>query len=383
MLTLDSNTLTYDALGRVVEVGASGAYTQTWYTPVGTKVLMNGSKIVKAHLPMPGGLSADWTPTATYINHKDWIGSTRLSTQAGAVYTDQALGAYGENTAQEYGASGEFNYAGLTQDIETSVFDTPAREYMPFQSRWPSVDPAHRSWNGYAYVTDPLSGADRTGLGENGETGNDPNSPPNDGSPTYYQYDEMGPDTASIAMSDDTIDGSLPQLTATVDTIISDSTQAYIGGYSTDFQGTDANNGELVFGANVYAPTPTGSTVSQSSSDSSGGFLDNSVNLASGVPAPATNSDPPCKIGNCTYTIYTEPHYPPGNACSGAHNEKGKPATFVSLWDCVGTVSNCKQNQHFYQDSCDNAGNTPMECMYECNLQAGACSYTCQCCNYR
>src|ERR1700722_7813243 len=52
----------------------------------------------------------------------------------------------------------------MTQDIETNVFDTPAREYMPSQSRWPNVDPAHASWNGYAYVTNPLQSSDPSGL---------------------------------------------------------------------------------------------------------------------------------------------------------------------------------------------------------------------------
>jgi RHS repeat-associated protein len=166
MLTMDGNTMTYDAFGRIVEVAAGGAYTQHWYSPVGTVVLMNGSTMVKAHLPMPGRLAADWTPAGTYINHKDFIGTTRWTTQAGAVYSDQALGPYGENTAQQYGASTESNYTSMTSDIETNVFDTPAREYMPSQSRWPNVDPAHASWNGYAYVSNPLQASDSSGLDE-------------------------------------------------------------------------------------------------------------------------------------------------------------------------------------------------------------------------
>jgi hypothetical protein len=121
------------------------------------------------------------------------------------------------------------------------------------------------------------------------------------------------------------------------------------------------------------------------SGGSGSGFTIDVLVLAKFLPAiiAASSADPPCKVGNCTYTIYTKPRYPPGNACAGGHNEKGKPATFVSMWDCVGTVPVCKQNQSFYQDACFNAGNTPMLCTYECNLQAGACSYSCQCCNYR
>lgn len=165
MSTLDSNTMTYDALGRVVEVANGGAYSQFWYSPIGTKIIMNGTTWVRGHLPMPGGTLADFTTSATYIHHKDWLGSSRLTTVAGAVYTDKAFGAYGEDTAQDFGPATNFNYTGDSQDIETAVYDTPNREYMPFQSRWPNVDPARSGWNAYAYVTNPNSLVDPSGLG--------------------------------------------------------------------------------------------------------------------------------------------------------------------------------------------------------------------------
>jgi len=50
------------------------------------------------------------------------------------------------------------------------MYDTYAREYMPVQGRWPSVDPAHSKWNGYAYAENPLLFSDTSGL-EDGDGG--------------------------------------------------------------------------------------------------------------------------------------------------------------------------------------------------------------------
>jgi len=54
-------TLTYDALGRMVEQNRSGAYTQIVYGPPGNKLaLMNGQTLSKAFVGLPGGaVSAD------------------------------------------------------------------------------------------------------------------------------------------------------------------------------------------------------------------------------------------------------------------------------------------------------------------------------------
>jgi RHS repeat-associated protein len=185
MLSLDSNSaMTYDAFGRLVQVDKSGTNYQSWYTPSGAKIQMDGSTMVVARLPMPGNTIADWTPAGIYLNHKDWMGNTRITTQAGTIYTDKSYGAYGEDTAQDFGgAGGDWNYGTMTQDLDTAVYDTPNREYMPLQSRWPNVDPAHASWNGYAYPSNPMSSIDPSGL--------DGNSPYYDGNSDvpFFSYD--------------------------------------------------------------------------------------------------------------------------------------------------------------------------------------------------
>ena len=81
MLSLDSTTLTHDALGRMVEKNVSGAYTQFVYSPLGSKfATMNGQALVKAFIPLPAGGTAVYTSTGlTYYRHPDHLGSSRLA----------------------------------------------------------------------------------------------------------------------------------------------------------------------------------------------------------------------------------------------------------------------------------------------------------------
>jgi RHS repeat-associated protein len=272
--TMDSNTMTYDALGEVVEVANGSAYTVFEYTPIGSKIIWNGLNTwTRGHLPMPGGTSLDWTPAATYIHHKDWLGSSRITTAAGAVYTDKAFGAYGEDTAQDFGPATNFNYAGDSQDIATAVYDTPNREYMPYQSRWPNVDPSHHGWNGYAFSGNPLATIDPSGLYDVA-----PDDGPDGGADSTADIALDGIISGDITDWDfvEELDQSIIQQADSlavnasptpVDTIASEVTQQYLGGYTSYFQGTDASNGAPVFGAVVYAPTLLGPTASQNSSN--------------------------------------------------------------------------------------------------------------------
>jgi RHS repeat-associated protein len=84
------------------------------------------------------------------------------------IVADQAFSPYGEVYAQ-FGstAQNEAVFAGLTQDVLSGMWDTPNRELAP-QGRWLSPDPAGYGWNQYAYLTNPLSTSDQTGLGPGG-----------------------------------------------------------------------------------------------------------------------------------------------------------------------------------------------------------------------
>jgi len=79
---IDSVSLTYDALGRMVEQNRGGTYTQVVYSPSGAKLaLMSGQTLTKAFVPLPGGGTAVYTGTGlAYYRHPDWLGSSRLAT---------------------------------------------------------------------------------------------------------------------------------------------------------------------------------------------------------------------------------------------------------------------------------------------------------------
>ncbi|MGH6630435.1 MAG: hypothetical protein ACREB3_11950, partial [Burkholderiales bacterium] len=70
-------TLTYDALGRMVEQNRNSVYTQIVYGPGGGKfALMNGQTLSKAFVPLSGGATAVYTSATnvSYYRHADWLG---------------------------------------------------------------------------------------------------------------------------------------------------------------------------------------------------------------------------------------------------------------------------------------------------------------------
>jgi YD repeat-containing protein len=84
---IDTVSLTYDALGRMVEQNRGGNYTQIVYSPSGAKLaLMNQQTLSKAFVPLPGGATAVYTNgsngvSLAYYRHPDWLGSSRLATK--------------------------------------------------------------------------------------------------------------------------------------------------------------------------------------------------------------------------------------------------------------------------------------------------------------
>lgn len=173
--TIDSVSLTYDALGRMVEEASASTYTQIVYGPGGGKLtLMNGQNLTKAFVPLPAAAAAVYTGTGlAYYRHSDWLGSRRLeTTSTRTLYFDVAYGPYGEGYASS--GSGDLNFTGKNQDTVSGLYDFLFREYNANQGRWPSPDPAGlgavsvanpQTWNRYAYVANrPLSAVDPLGL---------------------------------------------------------------------------------------------------------------------------------------------------------------------------------------------------------------------------
>jgi RHS repeat-associated protein len=171
---IDGVGITYDALGREVEFGSSGAYTEIVYSPIGFRMqLMNGQSALQDFVPLSGGAMTIYTPSGLYWRHSDWLGSTRFtSTSSRTMFSDVAYAPFGDPYA--VAGADDLLFTGMNQYTVSGVYDFPAREYNAIQSRWPSPDPAGiaavspadpQTWNRYAYVRNsPLSFIDPTGM---------------------------------------------------------------------------------------------------------------------------------------------------------------------------------------------------------------------------
>src|SRR2546428_5723669 len=151
--------VTYDALGRAVELANGSSYTQIVYGPSRNKLaLMNGQALTKAFVPLPGGATAVYNSSGlAYYRHSDWLGSSRFaSTPARAMYYDGAYAPYGENYADT--GTTDRNFTGQNQDTTADLYDFLFREYNPTHGRWLSPDPLAgnvnnpQSLNRYGYV---------------------------------------------------------------------------------------------------------------------------------------------------------------------------------------------------------------------------------------
>ncbi len=181
--SVDGVTLTYDAMGRMVEQARNSDTncitttdcTQIVYGPGGDKLaLMNAQTLNKAFVPLPVGATAVYNSSGLqYYRHSDWLGSSRLaSTPARMPYSTTAYAPFGE----PYDETGtvDRSFTGENQDTISGLYDFMFREQSPGQGRWISPDPAGmgavsltdpQSWNRYAYVSNsPLTSIDPLGL---------------------------------------------------------------------------------------------------------------------------------------------------------------------------------------------------------------------------
>jgi len=180
-ISVSSTTATYDALGRMVEKGSGGTYTQFVFRPSGAMLAVYSGGLVKGTIPLPGGGTAIYNGSGlSYIHHTDWLGSSRLATTwAHAVYSKEAYAPFGE-TYNEIGTP-DRSFTGQDQNVATGsggtgVYDYLFRKYDPSAGRWLSPDPygwnavnqGHpQSLNRYAYVeNNPLNFVDSLGLCE-------------------------------------------------------------------------------------------------------------------------------------------------------------------------------------------------------------------------
>ncbi|HVC45882.1 MAG TPA: RHS repeat-associated core domain-containing protein [Terracidiphilus sp.] len=177
--TVNSTTATYDALGRMVETGVSGVYTQFVFRPSGDLLAVYKGSLVKGTLPLPGGEAAVYNSTGlNFLRHKDWLGSSRLATTGThTVYSKVAYAPFGE-TYNESGSTPDRSFTGQDQNVATGsggsgVYDYLFRKYDPSAGRWLSPDPYGwgavdqtdpQSLDRYAYVENqPMAFIDPTG----------------------------------------------------------------------------------------------------------------------------------------------------------------------------------------------------------------------------
>jgi RHS repeat-associated protein len=174
---INAISVTYDALGRAVEISSGGGYTQFVYRPSGAKLaLMNGTTLVKATIPLPAGSTAVYDSGGfSYFRHVDWLGSSRLATRWDhSTYSKTEYAPFGES----YNEAGNMDrsFTGQDQDSASGLYDFMFRRYYPIAGRWISPDPAGisavdpanpQSWNRYAYVlNNPTNALDPLGLVE-------------------------------------------------------------------------------------------------------------------------------------------------------------------------------------------------------------------------
>ncbi len=166
---------TYDALGRLVEYNNGSSYTQTAYTPSGTKfAYMNGQSVQQYFAPLAGGAQIVYNASGIqFYRLPDWEGTSRFAvTPSNSVYFDGGYAPFGEQYAS-YGTSDRV-FTGQQQELVSALYDFPFRQYSSTQGRWIVPDPAGlaavditnpQTWNRYAYVANnPLSYIDPLGL---------------------------------------------------------------------------------------------------------------------------------------------------------------------------------------------------------------------------
>ena len=207
--SVDGKSLSFDALGRMVEQASGASYTQILYGPSGGKLaLMNGQTLQKARVPLLGGAQAVYNASGLlYYRHSDWLGSSRLAVKPDrTVYFDVAYAPFGEDYND--GGNQDLSFTGQDQDTASGLYDFMFREYSPVQGRWISPDPAGlaavditnpQSWNRYAYVlNNPLSNTDPQGLwcyyGTTNDDGLIDTSNPDAGDSSNYDFQSTQPE---------------------------------------------------------------------------------------------------------------------------------------------------------------------------------------------
>jgi RHS repeat-associated protein len=377
---------TYDALGRVVEQDKGSACTtsptsstEIVYDPSGAKLaLMNGSSLVKAFVPLPGGAEAVYNSSGLqYYRHADWLGSSRLATTSSrTLYYSGAYAPFGENYAPK--GTQDLSFTGQNQDTESSgaggaggLYDFLYREHSPVQGRWLSPDPSGlaavnpadpQTWNRYAYVGNrPLNTVDPLGLVTLPCDPLDPFCIGGGGGGGYCDDDPFYCPGGCDIIADPFCDpggggggsgggggGGLPapqsggpgltELPPGLNTqpLSLENLLALAPGF---LCGAGPGGGGFVSTTSIdppmiCLPAPSLVVVAEAASDGS-------------------NSKEPA-VGKCTGQKSDKPQFL--NLCADVHDQQRHTAKFVEQWSCTGDINCCAERETAYVNTCYDRG---------------------------
>ncbi len=180
--SIDGNTITRDAFGRMVENAANGE--EFFYGHFGHTV-MRGQTLVFTQTDLTGGGKILIEPSVTYLLRPDWQGNAALISSWGQTIVGNS--AEYSPFGQLYNSPdwGVFNGGTSNADMGTFLWDTPNRELHGKEGRWISPDPSGmkaasladpQSLNMYAFASNnPLSFSDPSGLDDDDGTGGEYN----------------------------------------------------------------------------------------------------------------------------------------------------------------------------------------------------------------
>ena len=177
-VTIDSYSLTYDALDRRVEYGTGSSFTQYLYAPFDATLNLGAAAALASpglRIPTPGGGRAILGASGvTDYRRPNWQQSEPVdSSTTGTALSDASYTPYGEHY-EENGYSGFFAANLSIYPVFTDGYAGTWRLYHYDQNRWISPDPAGLSavdpsdpqtWNRYSYARgNPLGNTDPSGL---------------------------------------------------------------------------------------------------------------------------------------------------------------------------------------------------------------------------
>ena len=151
-----------DAVGRMVESGSGGAYTQVVCAPAGGKLaLMNGQTLSKGFVPLSGG--------ALQYYHQDHLSVRTITDASGKVIGSQAHFPFGEQWYATNTTTKWF-FTRYERDPESGNDYAMAREYVNRLGRFSALDPLSgsaadpQSLDRYSYAeNDPINNVDPSG----------------------------------------------------------------------------------------------------------------------------------------------------------------------------------------------------------------------------